>query len=87
MKPIDFAEKTKTLGKPSNMTDEECIPLPVWNGDEKTCISCWKASFKQRVKFLFTGKMWVGIYSGQTQPPVWITPDHPFTKTGEDDGD
>lgn len=72
MKPIKFKEQNNELSKPESMTDEECSSLPVFLTDEGTCISCWKASFWDRVKFLFHGKIWLGVVSGTTQPPVWL---------------
>lgn len=71
MKPIKFEQANKQLQKPSSMTDEECKPLWVYtNGVE--CISCWKMSFKQRLLALLYGRVWLSVYSGQTQPPVWL---------------
>ena len=72
MKPTDFKESTITLKKPSSMTDEECGSLSIHQTDDGVCISCWTTSFWQRVKFLFHGKIWLGVHSGRTQPPVWI---------------
>ena len=80
MQPIDFKEKTKVLQKPAGMTDEECQPLPVWNADGKTCISCWKASLIERIRFLFTGKIWLWVIFGHIQPPVCLDINYPFTK-------
>lgn len=71
MKPIKFEEANRQLLKPSNMTDEECKPLWVYT-DGLQCISCWKMSFKQRLLALLYGKVWLSVYSGQTQPPVWL---------------
>jgi hypothetical protein len=79
MKPIDFPQSTKILQKPSEMTDKECLPLPVWN-DGKQCISCWKPSFIERVKILCTGRVWLGVLSGATQPPVFISGENVFEK-------
>ena len=72
MKPINFKEATIELKKPSSMTDEQCSSLHIHQTADGTCISCWKASLWQRLKFLFDGKIWLGIVSGETQPPVWI---------------
>lgn len=77
MKPIKFKEMTKELQKPEGMTDKECGPLPVFN-DGKYCISCWKASFIERVNILFIGKVWIWIHSGVTQPPISIDTKFPF---------
>jgi hypothetical protein len=72
MKPTKFKEATIALRKPKNMTDEECGTLYAYQTPEGVNISCWTASFWQRIKFLFHGKIWLGIYSGKTQPPVWV---------------
>lgn len=71
MKPIKFKEANKNLLKPNSMTDKECGSLWVFN-DEKQCISCWKMTFKQRIKALIYGKIWLSVLSGKTQPPVWV---------------
>ena len=71
MKPIKFKEQTTVLSKPAGMTDEECMPLPVFSDGEQ-CISCWELSFIERLKVLFFGRVWLGLYSGKTQPPVWL---------------
>jgi hypothetical protein len=79
MKPIDFPQSIKVLQKPSKMTDKECLPLPVWS-DGKKCVSCWKPSFIERLKILFTGKVWLGVVSGATQPPVFVSGEAVFVK-------
>jgi len=78
MKPIPFPEQTKILAKPDSMTDEQCSAMPVWNGDGNTCISCWQGGWRERLRFLFTGRMYAGVLSGQTQPPIWLSAINPF---------
>lgn len=80
MKPIEFPEQTKVLAKPDSMSDEECSSLPVFN-DGSQCISCWRASWRERLAFLFHGRMWLSVLSGATQPPVWVSPLYPFEKS------
>lgn len=72
MKPRKFKEATVELKKPSSMTEDECGSLYVYQGEDGTCISLWTTSFWNRLKFLFHGKIWLGVYSGKTQPPVWL---------------
>ena len=69
MKPIKFEEQTKILSRPKSMTDEECGSLAIFS-DGKVCLSCWKMGFKERLKALIFGKIWVQVYSGKTQPPI-----------------
>lgn len=79
MKPIDFPQSTKVLQKPSTMSDNECSSLHVWN-DGKQCVSCWKPTFKERMNILFGGKVWLGVLSGKTQPPVFVSGEMVFEK-------
>lgn len=71
MKPIKFNQANKNLLKPDSMTEEECSSLWVYT-DGNQCISCWKMNWKQRIKNLFFGKIWLSVMSGETQPPVWV---------------
>lgn len=72
MKPLKFKEAQIELKKPASMTDEECGSLWVHRSNQGECISAWTTSFWNRLKFLFHGKIWIGILSGPTQPPVWL---------------
>jgi hypothetical protein len=71
MNPIGFPEANKTLTKPASMTDEECGPLEIFSG-EGQCISCWRPSLRERLSVLFFGRVWLSIFSGETQPPVVV---------------
>ncbi len=72
MKPSDFPESTKTLQRPSDMTDDECGPLRIWNDDHTTCVSLWKPTLRERLSILIFGHVWLRVHSGQTMPPVLI---------------
>jgi len=78
MEPVEFKEKNRTLSRPKHFYDE-CKELPVFT-DGNVCISCWSGDVKTRLKFLFTGKLWLWVYSGYTQPPVWVDAGYPFNK-------
>jgi hypothetical protein len=77
MKPIGFKESNGVLGKPENMTDEECDQLPVFR-DGVHCISCWKLSEEELNQVQKTGCIYLGILSGGTQPPVFLQVENPF---------
>jgi hypothetical protein len=72
MKPINFKESTIELKKPESMTDDECSSLFIHQSDTGECISCWTVPFWKRLQFLLHGKIWLGVVSGKTQPPVWL---------------
>lgn len=71
MKPIKFKQANRELLKPKTMSDDECKNLWVFAG-ERECVSCWKLSFKERIRALIYGKIWFGVMSGWIQPPVWL---------------
>lgn len=62
------------------MTDKECASLHVWS-DGNQCVSCWKPTFKERLNILFGGKVWLGVLSGKTQPPVFVSGTRVFNKS------
>lgn len=61
MKPIKFPEVNCTYAE----NQPEYMPLPVFkdSGSEGACISCWELSFKERLRILFTGKLWVSLWT------------------------
>lgn len=70
MKPIVFKEHTRVLSKPQAMTDEQCASLAVFDAGDGQLLSCWRASWRERVSVLLFGKVWLWVWSGKTQPPV-----------------
>ena len=79
MKPIDFRQSTKVLQKPATMTDRECASLHVWS-DGRQCVSCWKPTLGERLRVAFGGKVWLGVASGGTQPPVFVSGKNVFNR-------
>ena len=75
MTPTDFPEKTTTLAAPAGMPD--CLPLHVHRKDG-VLISCWQGDEKDRQRFLQTGKLFLHVYGGMTQPPVYVGTESPF---------
>lgn len=86
MEPMKFEQANKNLLKPANMTDEECGSLPVFT-DGKQCISCWKMTWRERLSALFFGKVWLSVYFGQTQPPVWLMAAKEIFKNAKESSD
>lgn len=67
MRPIKFKYYNKMLLKPERM--EDCGSLPV-HTDGKSCVSCWRLGFFERIRALVFGRIWLTVYGGVTQPPV-----------------
>lgn len=69
MKPISFDGANKMIDGEIPANQSFGIILTKWQG-------CWR----ERIKFLFYGTMWVSI-SGATLPPMLITSDRAFEIT------
>jgi hypothetical protein len=61
MKPIKFKEQNITYAE----DQPEYLPLPAFknNSDKGEVISCWQLSIVERLRILFTGKLWVCLLS------------------------
>lgn len=87
MLPTTFPESNFTFEKPKDMSDEECMSLPVWKGssapDPDTgnqfpmIISCWKLSYEDLQEIQKTGCVWLSI-TGHGMPPVSVFTENPF---------
>ncbi|HBR31937.1 MAG TPA: hypothetical protein DD733_07625 [Clostridiales bacterium] len=84
MQPTKFKEQNITFTKPASMTDEQCSSLPAYR-DDREIISCWKMTWKERIKVLFIGKIWFSVY-GTSQPPICLSVDTFFAKAGSKNG-
>ncbi len=61
MKAVKFKHQNVVFAK----DQPEYLPLPALKIDSPTgeVISCWKLSFKERVKIIFTGRVWLSLMS------------------------
>lgn len=61
MKPISFKEQNVVYAE----NQPEYLPLPAYKVDspQGQVISCWKLSFRERIRILFTGMLWVSLLS------------------------
>ena len=77
MNPFDFKEKNCVFAK----DQPEYLPLPAHKTFDGVVISCWKMSFKERLKVLFTGKIWLSILSfNHPLQPQSLQVNSPFEK-------
>lgn len=65
-KPIEFKGHNCTL------TAEGCLDLPVYR-DGETVKSCWKLTPEELEEVQRTGEVWVEIWSGPSQPPIFVS--------------
>ncbi len=72
MIPVAFKHHNRVLGKPPDMTDDQCIPLPIFT-DGKACVSCWDLTDEEIADIVKMRQIWLVIHSGCTQPPVLPT--------------
>lgn len=61
MKPVKFKHQNIVFAK----YQPEYQPLPALRLDTPTgeVISCWKLSIKERIKIVFTGRVWLSLRS------------------------
>ncbi len=81
MQGINFLEQTMLLKRP-HMTAAECYDLPVFR-DDKEVISCWKMSFRERLRVLVTGVVWLRVL-GRSHPPLALEVKCPFRREADD---
>lgn len=74
MTPINFPEACQSLARPSNMTDEQCGPLPTARGlfDGFPCmVSQWQPTDEERAA-IAAGAPIVLHVLGTVMPPVCV---------------
>lgn len=61
MKPIDFPEQMPVYAK----HQPEYLPLPAhhFGDDEGRIACCWSLSWRERLRVLFTGRIWRQVLS------------------------
>ena len=74
MKPIDFKERNIIFAKDQS----EYQSLPAYKnkneGNSGEVVSCWSLSFRERIKVLFSGKLYVSLMTfNKTLNPTYIT--------------
>lgn len=73
MKPIEFPEQTIVWAK----DQPPYLPLPAYT-DAKETISCWRLSWAERLRVLFTGRLWLRQQNFgeplQPQAPTTVRP-------------
>lgn len=68
MHPAEFPQVNKRLGAPKGC-EGEVGALPVCT-DGNVCVSCWELTPEELEIVKRTGKIFLFVFSGETQPPV-----------------
>jgi len=69
-KPVEF-EGTTTELKPPPGEEDRISPLPVFRNGS-VCVSCWELDDEERLELLATGRIFLSVWSGTSQPPVFV---------------
>lgn len=78
MQPIEFPEQTTVWGK----NQPEYLPLPAYTDDKQT-VTCWALTWRERLKILFTGRLWLRqLNFGDALQPQRPGTEYPFVKDG-----
>ena len=74
MKSIDFKGSNVVFAK----GQKPYLPLPAYQ-EGNQIIHCWGLSVRERIKMLFTGKLWIRVLNFKQPPqPIRPTIDNPF---------
>jgi len=75
MIPVDFKGANITIGKPKDMTDEECMGIRVYKSVDESgfpyFLECWQPSYEDIQAIQRGEPIWVKIL-GQQLPPIAI---------------
>lgn len=75
MKPVEFPEQNVIYAK----DQPEYLPLPVMREPNGDVTSCWALTWRERVRVLFTGRVWVTQKSfNKLLQPILLRVDDPF---------
>lgn len=75
--PVPFNGHTHVLRAPKGATAEECGSLPV-RVAHGVFTSCWELTPAEQAEAFATGRLWVQVWSGHTQPPIRVSIERPF---------
>ena len=67
MTPTYFPQANTQLQRSTD--DDSAGHIPA-HTDRTTVLSCWRLSWRERLAAVFTGRLWLWVRSGDTQPPV-----------------
>lgn len=77
MKPCKFPEVTETA-RGGNSGRVPVDDLPKYRDGYYT-ISCWRADWRERLRIMVTGRVWLSVITGESRPqPAAVLSETPF---------
>lgn len=81
MKPVEFAEQNCVFAE----DQPEYMPLPAHLAADGAVTSCWTLSLRERLKLLFTGRIWWTVLAlDQPLQPQLPSVDSPFVDVSDE---
>ena len=78
--PTTFREQNTTYAE----DQPEYSPLPAFREPDGTVTSCWRLGLLDRIRVLFTGRLWVSTLTfGDPLQPLALRSENPFEVPGE----
>lgn len=68
--PVEFHGQNGVLGVQKE-SEHNVDPLPVFRNG-RSCISCWELSDAEMEEIIKTKRVYVSVFYGLTQPPIFI---------------
>lgn len=69
--PVKWEKANRLLVAPEGITSEQVQGLSVFTNGS-VCVSKWKLSEEALAEVVKTGCIFLSVYSGHTQPPVFL---------------
>jgi hypothetical protein len=74
MKPITFPEQNHVIAK--DQPEYKPLPAHIAHNQQGEIVTCWKLSFRERIRLLFFGRLWLSVWTfNRPLQPVFLTPD------------
>lgn len=80
MKPTDFPEANTTLAR--DQPQYQPLPVHIVDERERRMISCWSLTWRERIRLLLTGQLWISLMTfGSAPQPILPQAERPFAST------
>jgi hypothetical protein len=67
--PVEFEGQNFVLRPP--VKAENILPLPIFRNG-KCCVSCWQLTDDEIAEIVTSRRVYVTVFSGDTQPPIYV---------------